>query len=125
MPLIKPEVQKNLRALGLADGPDEQEGTISDKLNRAGLSTEDIASELSHIARNSANETLRLRALETAMKAHGVLKDSASVQVPSFNVIIQQVDGSGALEANKILFPRQSLGLVSPIIKVEEKEQVN
>ena len=121
MPLIKPEVQKNLRALGL-EKSDEDNSTIGEKLTRAGLGTEDIADELAHLAKNSANETLRLRALETAMKAHGVLKDAATVQVPSFNVIIQQVDGSNAFEANKILFPRTSLGSLEA---KEAKEKVN
>lgn len=110
MPLIKPEIQKVLRASGL-EREEAPEGTISEKLDRAGLSTTDIAEELTKIATSSGNETLRLRALETAMKAHGVLKDSASVQVPSFTVVIQHA-GSGSentKDLNQILFPRQSL----------------
>ncbi len=112
---MKPEIQKVLRASGLDNSIENDDSTISDKLNRAGLGTEQIADELSLLARSTNNESLKLRALETAMKAHGVLKESAP-QVPSFTLVIQsnsetQVTSKYNLPAgvNPILLPRQLL----------------
>jgi hypothetical protein len=120
VPIIKPEIQRVLRASGL-EREQAPEGTIGDRLNEAGLSVSDIAEELAGIAKGSSNEALRLRALESAMKAHGVLKDSATVHVPSFTVVIQQASDStrSQVESNQILFPRQSIN------SIVQKEPVN
>lgn len=114
MPLMRPEIQAVLRASGLDKSqtpPEGSENAFSEKLNRAGLSQDQIAEGLSELARGSGNDSLRLRALETAMRAQGVLKETAQVQIPSFTIIIQQ---SSTDKSNDILFPRQSLGLVQP-----------
>lgn len=105
MPLIKPEVQKILRESGLE--PKERTGTVDEQLNVAGLSNEALADELTHLALNSSNEALRLRALETALKVRGALKEQAPV-IPSFTIIIQNSspDLSKTGGVNPILFPR-------------------
>lgn len=118
MPLIKPEVQKILRESGLDKA--SREGTVDESLNQAGLNNEALAEELSNLALNSNNEGLRLRALETALRVRGALKEQPT-QLPSFTIIIQNSspDLSKTGGANPILFPRSSLNsLTSP----EEKD---
>jgi hypothetical protein len=94
-----------LRAAGLEKS--ESEGTISEKLSRAGLSDDELAEELVLLAKNSGNEALRLRAIETALKIKGALKDQPSSVVPSFTIVIQPFSANSAPEGpNPILFPR-------------------
>lgn len=114
MPLIKPEVQKVLKEAGLLSS--KTSTSVIEQLNDAGLTDESIAEGLSELA-NSRNETLRLRALETALKVKGALKDTPPV-VPSFTVVIQNSshDLSKTEGVNPILFPRQSF-------KSSEKEK--
>jgi hypothetical protein len=113
VPLIKPEIQKVLRASGLdtSEPSEAPQGSISEKLDRAGLSKDELADELSIIIKSSGNESLRLRAIEQALKAHGVLKESQPVAVPSFTVIIKNSTPSldtNSDSLNQILFPRAS-----------------
>lgn len=105
MPLIKPEVQRVLRESGL-DKP-ERTGTVDEQLTLSGLSNEALADELSHLALNSTNEALRLRALETALKVRGALKEQPPV-IPSFTIVIQNSspDLTKTGGVNPILFPR-------------------
>jgi hypothetical protein len=110
MPLIRPEIQKVLRATGLEKEPTE--GTISEKLSEVGLSDDSIAENLADIATRSGNEALRLRAIETALKVRGALKDQVQNSTPTFNLIIQSCNPSVTPPSvNPIVFPRQSLGL--------------
>ena len=111
MPLIKPEIQNLLRKAGLAPEQSKIDQTLVEKLDCAGLDLDSVLEELNILAKSSGNEALRLRALETALKAHGALKDSAPA-IPSFTIIIQ--DGASAHETtnpqvNPILLPRQLL----------------
>lgn len=113
MPLIKPEVQKILREAGLEKEPrTKPNGTVDENLSLAGLSNESIAEELTHLALNSSNESLRLRALETALKVRGALKETPPV-LPSFTIVIQNSSPDLAKTGgvNPILIPRQSLGV--------------
>jgi hypothetical protein len=106
MPLIKPEIQKILRESGL-DKSSDRECTVDEQLNLSGLSNEAVADELSHLALNSQNEALRLRALETVLKVRGALKEQPQA-VPSFTIIIQNSspDLTKTGGVNPILFPR-------------------
>ena len=110
MPLIKPEIQNLLRKAGLAPEQSKIDQTLVEKLDCAGLDLDSVLEELNTLAKSSGNEALRLRALETALKAHGALKDSAPA-IPSFTIIIQ--DGasksSESTQVNPILLPRQLL----------------
>ena len=123
MPLIKPEVQKILRAAGLEK--EESSGTASEQLSQAGLSTSDIAERLTGLAESSGSDALRLRALEIALKVHGALKEQPTTQVPSFTIIIQSAsESSKAPDINPIVFPRQSLNLTSNL-SATQKEPIN
>jgi hypothetical protein len=112
MPLIKPEVQKILKQAGLVkDQNTEIDRTINETLIDAGLSDENIAEELTSLALHSNNEGLRLRALETALKVKGALKETPPV-IPSFTVVINNSnkDLSNTAGLNPTVFPRQSFG---------------
>lgn len=116
MPIIKPEVQKVLREAGLVKKI-ESSDSIDTILSESGLSKSEVIEELSSLARSSSNETLRLRALELAMKAHGLLKnDNAAVQVPNFTIVFQK-DVVGDHDVNPILIPRE--------LRKEEKDGIN
>lgn len=109
MPIIKPEVQKVLRAAGLAKDPLETK-SLEENLDLAGLSNESIAEELASLALRSTNENYRIRALETALKIKGALKVEAAPQIPQFTIVIQSSEPASSNSVpNPIVFPRQSL----------------
>jgi hypothetical protein len=120
MPLIKPEVQRILRESGL-EGSSSLKGSVDEHLNSAGLNNEALAEELTSLALNSNNEALRLRALETALKVKGALKEQTPA-LPSFTIVIQNSspDLSKSGGVNPILFPRSSFSLSTN--KEEQKE---
>jgi hypothetical protein len=112
MPLMRPEHQAQLRqanqVLEKAGLKKPQvEGSLGDKLNAVGLSLDETLTELELIAKSSQNEALRLRALETVLKAHGALKETPAAP-PTFtiNIINSDKDTSGI---NPIFLPRQLL----------------
>lgn len=126
MPIIKPEVQKILRTAGLIEDRSEiSEDSLNmdQQLSISGLNGESIAEELTNLALHSQNESLRLRALETALRVKGALKDQPA-QLPTFNIVIQgsSTDLSKTEGVNPIIFPRQSL---SEEKKKEKKEKPN
>ena len=121
MPLIRPEIQKVLRQAGLAPAARDSQSqqTISEQLDAAGLSLPETLEELALVAKSSGNESLRVRCLETVMKAHGALKETAPAP-PSFTIIIQpssfqesattlQTHAGVPLSVNPIFLPRQLL----------------
>ena len=117
MPLMKPEIQNILRKAGLAPASsDSDERSVSEKLDAAGLSLQETLDQLAYIAKESGNESLRARCLETALKAHGALKDTTPAP-PSFTIVIQPSQGSPSVSShpnlpqgvNPILLPRQLL----------------
>jgi hypothetical protein len=114
---MRPEIQQILRTAGLVkESESKPNQSLSDRLNAAGLSLDELLEELSLVAKTSGNDGLKLRALETALKAHGALKEN-SPQVPSFTIIIQ--DGNSPQSnipqgVNPILLPRQLLKKLNP-----------
>jgi hypothetical protein len=134
MPLINQNIQKILREAGLAQDSQEEskvktsnkeQTDLEIKLEAAGLSLDDVLADLSYIARQGGSEAIRLRALENALKAHGVNKDQPPA-VPTINIIINdskvtssQNDFDGI---NPILIPRKMHK--SKIENEEEKETV-
>lgn len=110
MPLIKPEVQKVLTKAGLLDDNSLSTKSVDENLSHHGLDNSGIAEELAGLALRSNNESLRLRALETALKVKGALRETAA-QIPNFTIVIQ--NSSSSLDktqgVNPIIFPRQSL----------------
>jgi hypothetical protein len=123
MPLMSPNHQAQMRAqevlqelTGEKKGPTKktEELTVADRLQLAGLGLDQTLENLAHTANNSANEGLRVRANETALKLHGVLKEAAQVSNPSFTIVINDSQPSTTatqnLEGvNPIFLPRQLL----------------
>lgn len=119
MPLINQNIQKILREAGLDSSAttnetkktsSKEQTDLEIKLEAAGLSLDDVLNDLSYIARQGGSEAIRLRALENALKAHGVNKDQPPA-VPTINIIINdskvadsQNDFNGI---NPILIPRK------------------
>lgn len=91
------------------DKKDQISGSIDQQLDFTGLSNEAIAEELTALALHSNNDALRLRALETALKVKGALKDTPPV-VPQFTIVIQNSsqDLTKTQGVSPTLFPRQS-----------------
>lgn len=124
MPIMRPEVQEMMRNAGLVDGQKisaPAEDTIAAKLERAGLGLEEVLLNLAQTANNSANEGLKVRANETALKLHGALKETAAPSVPAFTIIIND-SASKPVEihegVNPIFLPRQ---LLSTLQQPEDK----
>jgi hypothetical protein len=112
MPLIKPEVQKVLKQAGLIKTSSSQsiDRTVSETLTDSGLSDDNLAEELTYLALHSQNEGLRLRAIETALKVKGALKEVSPASIPSFTIVIQNSskDLSKTEGLSPTVFPRQS-----------------
>jgi hypothetical protein len=133
MPLIRPEIQNMLRKAGL--GPEVKtpgsEGSLSEKLDAAGLSLEETLEHLAFIAKESGNETLRFNCLKAVAQMHGALKETAPAP-PSFTIVIQgdqlshlpsSVPDGIPQGINPILLPRQLLKELVP--SPTEKSHVN
>jgi hypothetical protein len=104
MPILKPEIQKALRAAGLTR--EVSEVPLSDRLEVAGLGLDSTLEILHDLAHNSGNENTRRQAIETVLKLHQVLKDQPAAP-PSVTIVIQDphmVAGS----VNPILIPRDT-----------------
>ena len=125
MPLIRPEIQKILRESGLLESEEvkarKDARPLAERLDAAGLGLDETLEELAMVAKGSGNESLRVRCLETVLKAHGALKESAP-SAPSFTIVIQGQavgDPSHTKQANipdgvnPILLPRQLLTLLN------------
>lgn len=111
MPLIKPEIQEVLRQSGLmAEKKQVAAGSLTEKLESAGLGLEETLEELATILKSSTNESLRVRIGETVLKAHGALKETAAAP-PSFTIVIQGSEAPALAGVpsgiNPILLPRQ------------------
>jgi hypothetical protein len=114
MPLIRPEIQQVLRSAGLLgeEKTSSSKGTLAEKLEAAGIGLDETLEQLAFVAKESGNESLRVRCLETILKAHGALKETTAAP-PSFTIVI---NGSTPTESpnipqgvNPILLPRQLL----------------
>lgn len=116
MPLIRPEIQQVLREAGLApsrktENREAEPGSVSAKLEAAGLGLDETLERYADLACNTSNEVLRKNALDTILKMHGALKEAAAAP-PSFTIVIQSSgEASAPLVAgtNPILLPRQLL----------------
>jgi hypothetical protein len=134
MPIMKPEHQRammNAQKLMAAAGvegakepvpvDDAGANNVRTLLDRAGLSLEDTIQELAIVAKG-ANEGLRARAIDTALKMHGALKEAAVGSVPSFQIIIkndssQDPGSTNPAGVNPIFIPRQLLQSFSSLEK--------
>lgn len=103
--MIRPEVQRVLEETGVI--PSQASKDLPSQLNNAGLGIEGLLENLSTLMVSSQSDHLKLRAIETALKMQGVLKDQAAPP-PSVSIVIQ--DAAGQTQGvNPIFLPRELL----------------
>lgn len=123
MPIMKPEIQKVLRAAGLIKSEAPPETNFSGHLDLAGLNEEAIAQQLANLAMGAESDQTRLRAIENAMKAKSLLKEDRAASIPSFSIVIQNSGGPGiplSSPTQNILFPRPALSSNTTLNEKEE-----
>lgn len=123
MPLINPEIQKALRHAAEVTGDaaiggrtptsniDGEPTEVEQHLQNAGMGLEEAVNELAHLAKNSGNEGLRLRAIEDTLKLHKVMKEDGAA-LPVINIIIMEAPGADKRvieDVNRIFIPRELL----------------
>lgn len=121
MPLIQPIVDnpqalanasRALESIGLVPSKTQKKSTDSDlkaKLEDNNLGVDDLLSSLSNLAHGADSDSIRIRAIEDAMKLHPDTRimDSNKPTAPVVNIIIN--DGQNSVSLNPILFPREAL----------------
>ncbi len=127
MPIMSPEIQELMWKAGLVEGKAQEKTeseSISAKLERAGLGLDDALLNLANVANGSSNEGLRVKANETALKLHGVLKnDTAPPAVSNFTIVINDSKSEQKVSGvNPILLPRQ---LISKLEQQPEDKVTN
>lgn len=100
MPLLRPEIDKVLKSAGIGSF---DETSLSKRMAEHGLGLGDTIGRLSDITENADSDAVRLRAIDTALKMHGVLKETGNVIVP-VTIIIN--DPQSTFKVNPILIPR-------------------
>jgi hypothetical protein len=99
MPLLQvQQVKRALRESGISD-----KNEIQKLLELEGLGPGEVISELASVMRGADNSATKMRALDTALKLNGLLKNDEGVLAPTVNIIIHDSEFSGA---NPILIPR-------------------
>jgi len=80
------------------------------------LSLDETLEHLAYVAKESGNESLRVRVLETVAKMHGALKESAPA-APSFTIVIQESPATVSPQASQTSeFPKNLPQGVNPIL---------
>lgn len=106
MPILRPEIQKALRAAGLTkDTSNRDDVPLADKLSLVGLSLDETLERLADLVNNCQNEVIRRQAIDTTLKLHGVLKEQAPLP-PSVTIVINDPNRPTP-EVNPILLPRE------------------
>lgn len=106
MPIIEHSVQKALREAGLMKDPEaEREKSIEELLDDQGLTLKETVSALSDVVMGADTSNTKLRAIETAFKLRGTLKEQAQAP-PSINIIISDPENPSVNGLNPILIPR-------------------
>lgn len=108
MPLIRKDVQAVLRTLdsGKTNSRASEDSVIADVMERAGLTLEECVGHLSDIINGADSSSVKKAALDTALKLHGVLKDTVPPP-PSVTILIQDPGSETVGQTNPILIPRQ------------------
>lgn len=104
MPIINHDIQKALRLAGIVKEENTEDTGIQSRLDRHNLSLTETLDHLANIVSNADTSTVKLRAVDTILKLHGVLKETAAPP-PSINIIIN--DSKAITGINPILVPRQ------------------
>ncbi len=107
MPIIQHGIQQALRDAGLIKDPSDAPSSVNDLLDQEDLSLQQTIQHLSDVVSGSDTSAVKLRAIETALKLRGVLKEQAAPP-PSFNIIINDTSGKdpSVNGLNPILIPR-------------------
>jgi len=108
MPLLKPDLAKELMAEILppqmSDRKSNRSARMREALDNSGLTIEECAQGISNTARYSSDENLKYKAIQDAIKCHGVFSEQeTSERNVSINIVIPQ-DTNGAALA--LLIPR-------------------
>lgn len=111
MPLINHGIQDALRKAGIVKDPNEGPSNIQSKMNEAGMSVDELLISLRDTVEGADSSSVKLRAIDTALKLHGVLKDQVAPP-PLVNIIIADpnpLKAEGGL--NPILIPRKVIAI--------------
>lgn len=107
MPILKPEIQNALRAAGLRG---QQEASVVERLEAAGLGLDDALGRAADLIANSENDSVRRSMLSDVLRMHGALKEQPTT-VPQVTIVIQ--DSRATSSINPILVPRELHGLAA------------
>lgn len=106
MPLMKPDIQKVLRASGLQKAESPSDQSLPEKLEDNGLGLDTVLEQYASLIRSTDNDSLKKNALDSVLKMHGALKEQAP-SVPSITIVISDPTGGEAPRGlNPILVPR-------------------
>lgn len=106
MPIIEHGVQAALRQAGIIKDESELPTDLTSRLERKNLDLDSTLLHLHDIVNGADTSAVKLRAVDTILKLHGVLKDQAAPP-PSVTFVIQggEVNNQGL---NPILIPRKA-----------------
>ncbi len=109
MPIISHGVQEALRMSGIVKDPDAEDKSVTGILESNDLDLKQIISHLADVVSGADTSAVKLRAIDTVLKLHGVLKEQAAPP-PSFNIVFTSPEdrpiGNESLKINPILVPR-------------------
>ncbi len=101
-------VPSNPSGFGVNPATGKKEKTLESRLENSGLALDVILAELSNIIQNPESEGLKLKAIEHALKMHGVMKDSGAAPASVTININDGAFGNGnSGVGNPILYPRE------------------
>lgn len=108
--LIKPQVQDPasavLKEAGLLRSSSGDKNALKEILNSNSLSLEEVIQQLSFTAHNARDETLQMKAVETALKLHGAMNEEA-VKIPQITIVIQPSGNPNEGPIPSIFIPRE------------------
>ena len=107
MPIINHDIQRALRVAGIVKDDNPTDTGIQARLDRHNLSLDETLAHLSDLVTGSDTSAVKLRAVDTILKLHGILKETAAPP-PSINIIINDSLGTPVGNGiNPILIPRR------------------
>lgn len=102
MPLLNPsQIHAVLKETKLSPNEEGERG-LKGLLEDNNLSPAEVLDSLASIMRGGENESVRLRATESALKLNGLLNNNEGVVIPHVTIVIN----NGDFELNPILIPR-------------------
>lgn len=102
MPLLSPSQIHQVLRESKVPAPEVGNRDLKGLLEDNNLSPNEVLDSLASIMRGGENESVRLRAAETALKLNGMLNKNEGMQIPHVTIIINNGDG----DINPILIPR-------------------